>query len=308
MPLKQVKSKIKSVDKIHKVTKAMEAVSAVKMRQSQERALIGRPYAHAALSILKNLTSSIEGVDSPLAEVRDEVHVCLVVITSDKGLAGSLNSGVLKEAQKKADFFDRKNVEIIAVGKKANDYFTTREYHISDRYDNSAEMIDVQESKAITERLTKSFLEKAFDSCYVVYPNFISTFEQAPVIRQILPISLESITEVVRGITPEAGKYSQPKEEEKDEALGKTRSHSYEIEPSGEEVLIGLFPHLLSVLIYHGLLESRASEHSARMVAMKNASDKADEFSGELQLQYNNERQAQITAEVSEIVSGIETT
>lgn len=307
MSLKQVKSKIKSVDKIHKVTKAMEAVSAVKMRKSQERALVGRPYALAALSILKNLSSSLEGLDHPLTDKREVKKVCLVVVTSDKGLAGSLNSNVLREAQRVAKSYGRENTLIVPIGKKAKDHFSNRDFTLLSEYENSSETVDSEEAKEITKKITKSYLDKEFDLCYLIYSNFISTFEQKGVSRQFLPISLESVLEVVEGIAPARGKYSDDTEKEAVESQ-KSETHSYEVEPNGQEVLTELFPHLLSVELYHALLESRASEHSARMVAMKNASDKAQELSGELRLLFNKERQAQITAELSEIVSGIETT
>lgn len=307
MALKQVKSKIKSVEKIHKVTKAMEAVSAVKMRKSQKQALVGRPYAVAALTILENLSGSMEGIKHPLAEKRDVKKACLVVITSDKGLAGSLNSNVLKEAQKKADEYGRENTTVVTLGKKARDYFEHRGYHILEKYENSADAVDIEEAKVITKRLSRGYEAEEYDICHLIYANFVSTFEQASVSRQFLPISVETVDEVVRGIAPQSGMYAT--EREVDTGVPKSSYvHTYEVEPDAETVLAELFPHLLSTLLYHGLLESRASEHSARMVAMKNASDKAEELSGEFRLEYNKERQAQITGEVSEIVSGIETT
>ena len=150
------------------------------------------------------------------------------------------------------------------------------------------------------KNITLGFTKGTYDVVYVVYTNFLSTFEQHAEVRTILPLSLKSIEEVVQGITPTSGKYSIAK-------ANNAHVYDYTIEPNAEEVLDELLPFLLEIELYHTLRESKASEHSARMVAMKNASDKAKEMSDAFKLRFNKERQSLITREVSEIIGGIET-
>ena len=301
MALKQIKNKIRSVKKTHKVTKAMEAVSAVKMRKSQERALVGRPYAVAALSILKRLAAGSDVQQHPLGMKRDIKRICMIVITSDKGLAGTLNSVVLKHAARiiREQKLTPEDITLICMGKKGYDYFTARGYSIHKQYGNVRDDVSIEDMHEITTYIVDLFLEGTCDSCIVVYTNFISTFEQEPIVRTILPLSSSALEEMVAGITPERGKYAEKKETEKKAPL-------YMIEPDATQVLDELLPFLIRIELYHALLEAKASEHSARMVAMKNASDKAEEMSRELTLDYNKERQSLITREISEITGGVE--
>jgi F-type H+-transporting ATPase subunit gamma len=298
MALKQIKNKIKATQRTSKVTKAMEAVSAVKMRKSQERALGGRTYAEAALRILERVSHVRDAQAHPLfAEHADGKHA-VVVITSDKGLAGNLNSSVIKEAYTLVSAYDRDSVEVICFGKKAYEFFLRRGYTISLHYLNVRDDIAPHDLEEVVSHVTNAFAYKAYQSVHAVYQTFVSTFEQEAVMRQILPLKSSSLQEIVEGIIPRRGKYSELKQEVKPVA--------YTVEPNQESVYMELFPMLIKIMLYHALLESKASEHSARMVAMKNATDKAKEVSKLLTLKYNKERQSVITAEVSEITGGIE--
>lgn len=302
MSLKNIKNKIRGVEKTHKVTKAMEAVSAVKMRKSQERAIGGRPYALAALSILKRVGGSQDTlVHSFLTQKEKTERVCVVVITSDKGLAGSLNSAVIRavEVYLRDVGVVKENIGMIGVGKKGYEHFSKRGYTMLERIENLGDDVTSDELKQLTKTLTQLFSDSAYDRVMVAYSQFKSTFEQKAVLRQVLPLSLTSIEETVKDILPTAGKYAEINEEEPKQEL-------YNIEPDAETVLNDILPRLLQIELYHSLLEAKASEHSARMVAMKNASDKARDLTKELTLSYNKARQAQITREVSEIVGGIE--
>ncbi|MDE2079534.1 MAG: ATP synthase F1 subunit gamma [Patescibacteria group bacterium] len=305
MALKDIKNKIKSIQRTRKVTKAMEAVSAVKMRNSQTRALTARPYASSALSILERMSVSLSSLKHSLTEKRELKKAALVVITSDKGLCGVLNSAVLKEAntivQRLA--LPKESLTVYAFGRKGADFFARRGYAIAERFENVSDEVSVSDLAKISADIAIAFSEKKFDQVHVVYTNFKSTFEQKAISHQVLPLSLETISDMVEGIIPEKGKYAEPH-------VGHTMSHMgpavYTVEPSLEAVLETLVPHLVSVLFFHALLESKASEHSARMVAMKNASDKSLERSKLLTRTFNKARQAAITREVSEIVGGIE--
>lgn len=301
MSLKNIKNKIRSIDKTRKVTKAMEAVSAVKMRKSQGRALEGRAYAHSALSILKRLSGSVDGTKHILSTVREIKHSCVIIITSDKGLAGSLNSGVLRRADKliQDNNLTVLNTSFICIGRKGHEYAIRRGYTVKSEYLNMSDDVPLSGLKEVAQSIVSGFTKGVYDSVYVVYTNFHSTFEQSAEVRTILPLSLESVQEVVEGITPTSGKHTAPG--------SNLFVHDYTIEPTPEEVLSELLPFLLKIELYHTFLESKASEHSARMVAMKSASDKAKEMSDGFRLRFNKERQSLITREVSEIIGGIET-
>lgn len=302
MSLKSIKNKIRSVDKTNKVTKAMEAVSAVKMRKSQERALDGRAYARSALTILSRISGSFDGRNHPLSVKRDEKNICIIVVTSDKGLAGNLNNAVLKNTVKliKEHNYSKERLQFICMGNKGFEFFSKRGYNVVKNLVNISDEVSSDDMKEITEKLISDYTEEKYDKCYVVYTNFISTFEQQAVTRRLLPLSVPAITEIVDGIRPSHGKFTERT------GGGVKNIKEYTVEPNAEEVLNELLPFLLNIEVYHTLLEAKASEHSARMVAMKNASDKASEISKELNLKFNKERQSLITREVSEIIGGIE--
>lgn len=297
MSLKQIKNKIISTGKTGQVTKAMESVSAVKMRKSQERAFSSRPYIHSALRILKRLADSPEMAAHQLMQKRTEGRQLLVLVTSDKGLAGSVNSAVLKRTEQ---LLSRNGeIEVIAVGRKAVEFARREKLILLGEYTNISDSVTVPEVYEMADRLLERFNQGGYKKATVIYQNFVSTFEQQPTARQILPIDPGEIEYLMSGIKPKIGRYS-----DKTEVADKPTS--YVVEPSAEEVLEALLPQLVRIVIYHALIESKASEHSARMVAMKNATDKTKEIAKALTLVYNKERQAAITAEVSEITAGAE--
>ena len=295
--LKSIKTKIVSYKKTGTVTHAMEAVSAVKMRKSQERALNGRAYAAAALSVLERLAGTPDAERHPLA--KEQIgKTCIIVITSDKGLAGSLNSAVVRsvEAEIARRRLAKNDVVMIAVGRRGGDYFASRGYEVRVKHENVSDGVSEGETRMITDKLLEWKEAGEVGECVIAYQNFLSTFEQEAGVRQIVPITAEMMREMVQHIRPAKGKYA-PETGEKHE-----QPAVYTIEPSPEEVLSALLPKLLNIAVFHALLEAKASEHSARMVAMKNATDKAKEMART----FNKVRQAAITREVSEITSGIE--
>ncbi|MFZ2887091.1 MAG: ATP synthase F1 subunit gamma, partial [Minisyncoccia bacterium] len=270
MALKHIKLKIQSVKKTSTVTRAMEAVSAVKMRKAQERALGGRAYAAAALTILERLSNSQEVKVHPLTQTRPGT-TCLIVITSDKGLAGALNSNVIRAVERELleRGLERENVRIIALGRRGGDYFANRDYDVRVKHENVSDGISESEMTTVTDTVVEWHAKGEISSCLVAYMNFLSTFEQKAAVRQILPITPSAIGEIVKGIVPAKGKYA-----------GMSRNDAkapayYTLEPDPQAIVEFLMPRLLNIAIYHGLLEAKASEHSARMVAMKSATDKA---------------------------------
>ncbi len=297
MALKDIKEKIQATKRTNKVTRAMEAVSAVKMRKTQSTAVAGRHYARAALSILARLSGSTGAVPHPLMVKRDVSKVAIVVITSDKGLAGAVNINVIKTATGiiETDLKD-KDITIYAFGKKGEEHFTRRGFSIGDSFENKNDEVPRSVVKRLAMKLTDSFVSGEYDEVLVVYSQFKSTFEQVPTVHHLLPLSLESAEKLVDGIVTKGDKNKK----------GIVAPASYDVESDYEDVLDAVLPHLVAASLYHLLLESKASEHSARMVAMKNASDKSKEVANELTRQYNRVRQTAITREVSEIVSGRE--
>ena len=303
--LKQIKSKIRSVEKTQTVTKAMEAVSAAKMRKAQQTALAGRAYARAAVSILARLSGAQSLQNHVLVAPRASVHKILwIVITSDKGLAGALNSAVLRGtlAEMMAQASLPEQIAVVAVGKKAFDFFSVRGFAI-EAYHPNTNTVDSVLIDELVHEATFRFASGAVDKVMLSYQGFVSTFEQKAAVRQVYPLEVGELLKTVDDIAPKKGALSDHFQSASSEAVP---APVYTIEPSEEAVLGAILPKLASIFVYHALLESQASEHSARMVAMKSASDKAEEMEHLLTLKFNKARQAAITREVSEITGGME--
>ncbi len=297
MSLKLIKNKIRATDRTRKVTKAMEAVSAVKMRKSQERALHNRSYAEAALRILANVQGTPDIAKSPYM-VSTGHRECIVVMTSDKGLAGSLNSAVLKQVESYTKGKDPQSIVAVCLGRKGYEFCLRKGFDIVHYTTQISDEINTEDLREIADHALRAYQTSDVARLSVFFQNFVSTFAQEPVRRELLPLNQETITDMIKGIIPKTGRYS----EEEIRQNGTT----YTLEPNSETIFDTLVPELTHILLYHALLETKASEHSARMVAMKNASDNAKQVSKTLTLQYNKARQAAITREVSEIVGGME--
>lgn len=302
--LRAIKGKIRSVQKTHQVTKAMEAVSGVKMRKAQIAALATRPYALAAFRILSRISRSVDIARHPLVLVRPVHRVLLIVITSDKGLAGGLNGNATKcalEALAERGIA-KESTGILAIGRKGEEFFARRGYLLEKHIQTMKDESVISDFEGVVSLVTDMFTRGKYDECVLVYTNFRSTFEQEPVSRTLLPLSVSGLQSMIKSIVPEKGVFAEVNanivEEEK--------SSDYLFEPSPEAVFETLIPRLLTIEIHHGFLEAKASEHSARMVAMRNASDKAEEVTFDLTREYNKARQSAITREMSEIIGGIE--
>lgn len=287
------------------MTRAMEAVSAVKMRRSVGVAVSSRPYALAAIHLLAKIRSGMSFDDaslSPLFAVRKTTHTTLVVVTSDKGLAGSFNATVLRKAERYIAAASTP-ISVFAIGKKARDYFR-RANILEHAWTGVGDFGALEETKPMAEKLITHFLSGKTDNVVVIYANFISALRQEIVTRELLPMTVEAVHSFINDIIPERGKYanipSVLDEVSDSEALTLT------MEPSPKLLLDRLLPALLEIELYQVILEANASEHSARMLAMKSASENADELAGALTLQYNKIRQAHITKELAEITAGKE--
>ncbi|HDZ54501.1 MAG TPA: ATP synthase F1 subunit gamma [Candidatus Nealsonbacteria bacterium] len=306
---RDIKRKIKSVGNTKQITKAMEMVSAAKMRRSQQVALQSRPYCESALELLGNLSWRAGYKYHPLLVTRPIKKKVLIVITSDKGLCGGLNSNVLKKSlrylEENSDKSD-KRVDIITIGRKARDYLAWRGYNIRAEFTKIGDLVKVEDTAHIAALIMDLYKEEEYDLIAAIYTNFISTLKQEVVLRQVLPISIEGIKEIVSGIVPKQGRYAELEDNKKTIKETSFWNYEYKLEPSAKEVLNELLPGLLKIQIYHMILEANASEHSARMVAMKNASENAEKLINELAIIYNKLRQSAITKEISEITAGRE--
>ena len=277
--MREIKRRITSINNTHQITKAMEMVSSSKFRKFQKLVQESRPYHQGVEGILTNIASGVQSVKHPLLDGKDEVKkVGIVVIASDRGLCGAFNNNAFKKLRNFIDEQekDNKKVSVIAVGKKTRDYCKKREIDIKGEYIQliTEQMFD--KAKEISEQIVDFFYEDIFDEVYILYSEFISAISSQVKIKKMMPV--------------------ERKESDSNE--------TYLFEPSEEIILTSLLPKYLNIEIYQAILESSASEHSARMTAMKSASDNALDIIDDLTLSYNRARQAAITQEISEIVGG----
>ena len=302
-----LKRRMKSVGNIGTITKAMELVSATKMRRSQELALNSRPYAYSALELL-GILSNLKDVKMPeLLTERPVEHTAFMVVTSDKGLAGSFNASVFRAFEKyvKANGIDVRDPKyvFIAIGQKARQYLEHRGARLLESFNRVGDFTKMEQVNPISNTLIDGYLRHEFDKVIAFSTNFITALRQEVFVRELLPVSYEKVKESVEQLVPEAGRYSKYLDAEQ---FADDREKDYIIEPSASEVLEQLAVQLLNIRIYHMVLEANASEHSARRVAMKNASDNAGELLQDLNIVYNKSRQAAITSQLIEVTSGSE--
>lgn len=301
-----IKQHIKSVKNINQITKAMELVAATKMRKSEEVTLAARPYSFLALDLLASL-SKIKNIKMPaLFSKRNVQKTAVVVVTSDKGLAGAFNSTILKKVDEfiKQSQNEKDEKIFIAVGKKAANYLS--KFNLAERFLKFGDFIELSQIKPLADFLINGFLNYKWDKIIVFSMHFKSVFKQEVFVKQILPISFESLKETLENIIPETGKFSEFKNQKQLSVFKDRVISEYLIEPSPEKILDELAKHLVLIEIYQLILEANSSEHAARRFAMKNASENAEKLSFNLSLIYNKARQNAITKEIVEIVSGAE--
>jgi F-type H+-transporting ATPase subunit gamma len=283
---RDIRRRIKSVKNTSQITKAMQMVAASKMRRAQQAALAGRPYAALMNEVLGSVTFYAGDFSHPLMEAREVRKRAVVVISTDKGLCGALNSNLLREAAK----FDRDNTIFITAGRKATQYMARTRRHLAAEFTYKDAPL-FGEARAISKFARDLFLKGEVDRVDILFTNFISTLSQKPELRPFLPVG---------EIKPVSAGIPHPPEAEQKLMQGATE---FLFEPNAEQVLGGLLPHSLNFQVYQILLEAKASEQSARMVAMKNATDNANQLIKDLTIEYNKLRQANITKELLEIAS-----
>jgi F-type H+-transporting ATPase subunit gamma len=278
---REIRRRIRSVGNMQQITRAMEMVSAAKMRKAQQRVTASRPYSDQLRQIMSDLATQQPDPEQlaqfPLLQKRPVQNVLLIVATPDRGLTGALNTNILRRASRYILEEAGAAVQVIAAGKKARDYLVRTRQNVVAEFIGLGENLTLDEVRPIADIAIDDFVEGRVDAVFVVYSRFVNTLIQRPELMQILPVEPP----------PAHEGYSD-----------------YIFEPSPEEVLNNLLPRYVEVQLYQAILEGIASEHSARMVAMRSASDNAKEIQQELTLSYNKARQAQITREVSEIAAG----
>ena len=284
---REIRRRIRSVRNISQITRAMEMVAASRLRRAQQRVTATRPYTERLNAVIANLAGmagAVEGEDVsfPLLDQRPIQRVALILVTPDRGLTGALNSNVIRRASRYILNEAGVPVSIIAVGRKGRDFMVRYGREVVAEFTALGDYPTLNQITPITQIAVDDFVNGRVDAVFVVYSRFVSTLSQVPEIRQVLPVQ------------PPGGADAQPA----------ASAGNVIFEPSPAVVLNQLLPRYVDQQVYRAILESIASEHAARMVAMRNATDNAKELAGELTLSMNKARQAQITNEVSEIAAG----
>jgi F-type H+-transporting ATPase subunit gamma len=283
---RDIRRRIKSVKNTAQITKAMQMVAAAKMRKAQQAALAGRPYAVLLNEVLAEASANVTGFKHPLMETREVKKRAVIVISTDRGLCGALNGNLFREVAK----FDKDTTVFITAGKKASQFVARTKRSLAAEFTYKDTPL-FAEARAISKFAQDLFLKGEADAVDVVFTSFISTLSQKPEATSFLPVG--KIHAASTELLGEAHKQELP-------AAGDI---SFEFEPDEETTLGELLPHSLNFRIYHLLLEAKASEHSSRMVAMKNATDNAKQLIKDLTLEYNKLRQSNITRELLEITT-----
>jgi F-type H+-transporting ATPase subunit gamma len=282
---RDIRRRIKSVKNTAQITKAMQMVASSKMRKAQLAALAGRPYATLMNSMLADATASSVDFSHPLLEKRAGKKHAVILVSTDKGLCGALNSNLTREAAR----YDKDITVFIAAGRKAAQFVSRTKRQLAAEFTYKDAPL-FAEARAISKFAQDLFLRGEVDSVEVLYTNFVSTLVQKPDVKPLLPIG--EIKGVQAGVQGDAS----------DSELH-TSGLEFQFEPAAAKVLGELLPHYLNFQIFQLLLEAKASEHSSRMVAMKNATDNAKQLIKDLTLEYNKLRQANITKELLEITT-----
>lgn len=310
---KEIRRRIKSIKNTGKITKAMEMVSAAKMRKAVKQVLQVRPYAYSAWNVLTNLARAFEGYKKGLLEVREVKNILAIVVASNRGLCGSFNSQIFKKIKEEINNPEKLminrigmkklparggsafggKIDFITIGKKAEQMIKRMGKAIIATFSDLSYLPKIEDIRPLAKILLDDYLAKKYDKVVVIYTDYVSTVTQHTKIRQILPISKIDIEKQIAEMDILAKEYglNAPKVE-------------YKVEPTPEEVLDHIFPRLVEMQILHSILESNASKESARMVAMKNATEAAGEMADDLTFAYNQIRQMKITQEIAEISAG----
>jgi F-type H+-transporting ATPase subunit gamma len=284
--LKEVRNRIASVSSTQQITKAMKMVSAAKLKRATNAIVQLRPYANKMKEILANLSASLEESNSPFIQEREPVRVLIITVSSNRGLAGAFNMNVIKTtnnliSEKYADQYRKGHVSIVAIGKKVQDFYEKRKYNVVGNNSELYSELTFENASKITEAVMAGFANGDYDRVELVYNQFKNAAVQILTTEQLLPV---------------------PRSE--NNSVNHATQTDYILEPSQEEIVEQLIPKSIKTQVYKAILDSHASEHGARMTAMDKATENAGDLLKALKLSYNQARQAAITTELTEIVSG----
>ncbi|MFA6251871.1 MAG: ATP synthase F1 subunit gamma [Candidatus Paceibacterota bacterium] len=288
MELKEVKNKIGSVKNISELTGALETFSALKMKKTQKRFLQSKPFSQEMARIIKKMYKSLKEKKSVFLEQKKVENILFCVVASDRGFCGTFNSNIFKIADNALPEIKKEGkVDIFAIGKRAIEHY--KKEGTKHQFSGVGDYWEFGETKEISDLIIDSYIKNKYQKVYLFYTHFQSSFVQKPTKIQLLPLSIETVDNFL-----------------KDEYKNDIEEPDYLLEPSTESILDGLVPVLVEYLIYQFILSANTSEHSARMMAMRNASDNAKGLLENLRLEYNKARQTKITSEVCEISSTAE--
>lgn len=294
---REIRRRIRSAKNIAQITRAMEMVAASRMKRAQQAVLAGRPYAEKIAEVIHNLAGRLQGADaddvSPLLKARPVKNVLVIIFTADKGLAGALNTNVIRRATR--FLLNEANAEsnIVAVGRKGRDFMIRYGRRLTAEFVNLGDRPSIRDIYPIARVATEEYTSGRVDAVYLVYTDYVNTLIQRPTVYRLLPVD-------ITGVGDEGSMPGDNKAHEADDGGGV----EYIYEPSPRDVLTQLVPRYVEVRIFQALLEHLASEQSARMVAMRNATQSAKDMISDLTLAYNKLRQANITREIIEVSSG----
>jgi F-type H+-transporting ATPase subunit gamma len=277
--LLDIRRRIRSVKNTQQLTKAMKTVSAAKLRRAQERVMSARPYANQLRHVLADLAGRVENIEHPLLEVRPEKRILVLVVTADRGLCGGFNSNLTKAAQNFLRQHAGDDVRLFAAGRKGRDFFRRRNANIVSEYTNFFSKLDVGHARDIATQLVDLYSKAEIDAVYITYNEFKSVIQQRIVVEKLLPLGSGDLKERQSGV-------------------------DYIFEQPAQEIFNRLLPRYVEIEVYRALLESVAAEHGARMAAMDTATRNAGDMIESLTLNMNRVRQAAITREIIEVVSG----
>jgi len=280
--LREIRRRISSIQSTQQITKAMKMVAAAKLRRAQEKIIATRPYAQKLNETIGHLIAKSENVSIPLLEKRQIEKLLIVVVTADRGLCGGFNNNLIRFAVNQINLNSDYEVQVYPVGKKAFEYFSKRDYTLFSHKTNFFNQLSFEDAKQIVSNIVDAYQKKNFDKIEIVYNEFKSAVRQIVQAEQFLPFVAD------------------------EEILKEKSQVDFLYEPGKEEILNYIIPKQLNIQMWKILLESNAAEQGARMTAMENATENADELISYLTLHYNRARQAEITTEISEIVGGAE--
>lgn len=278
--LKNLSERIKSVTSIQQVTKAMKMVAAAKVKKAQDKMEISRPYARNTQELICRILPQISSTDISLVEKRNVNNVGMIIVTSDRGFAGSFNSSVIRLAEKEIEKIGKDKVQLFCLGKKASEYFSKRDYNVKETFFDFWKDMSYDTASDISKTFIGAFENQDIDEVHVIYNRFRTLASQDLIMEKVLPVDFSADYNIT--------------------------NYNYDYEPGQKEIVSTLIPKHINVQMWQQLLESYSSEEAARMIAMDNATENAKEIIKELKLEFNKARQAAITTEMLEIVGGAE--